>query len=379
MSSSSGQEQPASPPQQPSPATRTSTSPWSAEPTRPRTSGCTSPASRSVPPCPRPSTRRSRPSPCWQTPPPTSTRSAASCTSPPAHSCATTRSSSPPAAARTPSPPGLPGRHTPAARHQVVTLHSIQDAQQIREHLTRTAGPSRVAIYGGGFTGAETASALHAAGHHVALISRSRIPGRASFGAQIAAHITGIHRGKITTFLGRTITAVRDRSPLLGITLDDTTTLSADLLITALGNAPTAPGPFSSGVPVDDRLRSTAPHVYAAGSTAIHRDDHLGIWRLDHWADAAAQGQHAAAAVLHDRTGAADPGPYRPRSSYTSLIHGTAITGIGYTMTPATEGQGPGPGTLVTHTLNGALVGVSGVDAVATVHETAQHLHESAA
>ena len=38
-----------------------------------------------------------------------------------------------------------------------------------------------------------------------------------------------------------------------------------------------------------------------------------------------------------------------------------------------------GPGTLVTHTLNGALVGVSGVDAVATVHETAQHLHESAA
>ncbi|MGC8025645.1 hypothetical protein ACP3WI_25025, partial [Salmonella enterica] len=78
---------------------------------------------------------------------------------------------------------------------------------------------------------------------------RSRIPGRASFGAQIAAHITGIHRGKITTFLGRTITAVRDRSPLLGITLDDTTTLSADLLITALGNAPTAPGPFSSGVP----------------------------------------------------------------------------------------------------------------------------------
>ncbi|MFS2281879.1 NAD(P)/FAD-dependent oxidoreductase [Microbacterium sp. OR21] len=275
--------------------------------------------------------------------------------------------------------PGLPGRHTPAARHQVVTLHSIQDAQQIREHLTRTAGPSRVAIYGGGFTGAETASALHAAGHHVALISRSRIPGRASFGAQIAAHITGIHRGKITTFLGRTITADRDRSPLLGITLDDTTTLSADLLITALGNAPTAPGPFSSGVPVDDRLRSTAPHVYAAGSTAIHRDDHLGIWRLDHWADAAAQGQHAAAAVLHDRTGAADPGPYRPRSSYTSLIHGTAITGIGYTMTPATEGQGPGPGTLVTHTLNGALVGVSGVDAVATVHETAQHLHESAA
>ena len=134
--------------------------------------------------------------------------------------------------------PGLPGRHTPAARHQVVTLHSIQDAQQIREHLTRTAGPSRVAIYGGGFTGAETASALHAAGHHVALISRSRIPGRASFGAQIAAHITGIHRGKITTFLGRTITAVRDRSPLLGITLDDTTTLSADLLITASATPP---------------------------------------------------------------------------------------------------------------------------------------------
>ena len=45
--------------------------------------------------------------------------------------------------------PGLPGRHTPAARHQVVTLHSIQDAQQIREHLTRTAG-SWALSFGGG-------------------------------------------------------------------------------------------------------------------------------------------------------------------------------------------------------------------------------------
>ncbi|WP_347125477.1 NAD(P)/FAD-dependent oxidoreductase [Microbacterium sp. SY138] len=273
--------------------------------------------------------------------------------------------------------PALPGVDDPAVTPRTLTLHTLDDADRIRNILTHRPGPKRVAVYGGGFTGAETVSALREAGHHAALISRARIPGQAAFGTLLAARIADTHRGRVTTFLGRTITALHDRGPLLGITLDDTTTLSADLLIIALGALPTAPHPFTRGVDVDDHLRSGTPGIYAAGAAVTHHDDHLGTWRIDHWADAAAQGAHAAAALLHDHLDSDDPGPYRPRSSYGALIHGTVISGIGYTTT--TNEHTRFEDTLVMHMAGDTIVGVTGIDQVTAVHQNSARLHVVAA
>ena len=269
-----------------------------------------------------------------------------------------------------------PGLHDPAVARRVTTLHSLDDAEKIRERLHDAGVPARVAIYGGGFTGAEAASALRGHGHHVALISRTRIPGQTAFGSAVAARIADTHRARITNFPGRTIAALHARHDSVGITLDDTTLLSADMLIVALGTTPTGPAPFTQGVDIDDHHRSRVPRIYAAGAVATHHDDHLGTWRLDHWADAAAQGAHAAAALLHDHTGQPDHGPYRPRRSYGALIHGIAITGIGYTATGEARSV-PGPDLVVEHTLNGAVVGIVAVDAVTAAHQRAEGLHEA--
>lgn len=270
--------------------------------------------------------------------------------------------------------PHTPGVGHPAVVQRVTTLHSLDDAEKIRERLQHAGTPTRVAIYGGGFTGAEVASSLRDRGHHVALISRARIPGQSAFGPTLAARIAATHRARITSFPGRTIAALHPREDSVGIILDDTTLLSADLLIVALGTDPTGPSPFTRGVDVDDRHRARIAHIYAAGAAATHHDHHLGTWHIDHWADAAAQGAHAAAALLHDHTGQPDPGPYRPRSAYGALIHGTAISGIGYTPT-AEERSLPGPDLVIEHTLHGALVGVVAVDAVTAAYQRAERLH----
>ncbi|MHA7224347.1 hypothetical protein ACX80S_18915 [Arthrobacter sp. RHLT1-20] len=45
------------------------------------------------------------------------------------------------------------------------------------------------------------------------------------------------------------------------------------------------------------------------------------LYGIDHWDAAAAQGAHAARAVLHDITGAPDPGPYTPDTGYTLTVY----------------------------------------------------------
>lgn len=143
--------------------------------------------------------------------------------------------------------PHTPGLHHPAIVQRVTTLHSLNDAEKIRERLQHAGTPARVAIYGGGFTGAEAASTLRDRGHHVALISRTRTPGETAFGPAVAARIAATHRARITNFPGRTIAALHPREDSVGITLDDTTLLSADLLIVALGTTPTRPVTVHSG------------------------------------------------------------------------------------------------------------------------------------
>lgn len=268
------------------------------------------------------------------------------------------------------------GLQDPAVRRRVLTLHSLEDAERIRTILTRTCGAKSIAVDGGGFTGAEAVSALREAGHRVALISRSRTPGLTAFGPRIAARIADAHRTRVTSFLGRTISALRREGHLLRITLDDTATLSADLLIVAHGNSPSAPKPFDQGIDVEDRLRAGHPRIYGAGGAATHHDNLIGVWRIDHWADAAAQGAHAAAVLLHDHVDADDPGPYRPRSPHGALIHGMAISGIGYTSTG--DERASLEYDIVAHTVGEKMVGVTGIDQVTLVHETAARIHEPA-
>lgn len=115
--------------------------------------------------------------------------------------------------------------------------------------------------------------------------------------------------------------------------------------------------------------------MLAAGGVAIHHDQFLGTWRIDHWADAGAQGEHAARTLLHALELAADPGPYLPRSPYLTAVYGKAITAVGLTGAHA-PGRAVSPHPLVVvHEHRGVPVGAAGVDTAPAVLQWVPQLH----
>ena len=268
---------------------------------------------------------------------------------------------------------GVAGVEAAVAAGRITTLHSVEDALRVKGALQRH-GSTRVAIYGAGLIASETSSTLSGDGHDVTLIARSATPGVSTFGAAVAERIAADHHAHVKTHLGRTISQIDVGEGGLGIGLDDGSAVAADLLVLALGTTPTGPVPWTDGVNVDDRLRTDVPRIYAAGGVSMHQDNVLGRWRIDHWDDGTAQGAHAAAVALHDFGFGGDPGPYRPRSPYVSMIYGRAIAGAGYTGHPNTQ-LVDGDDFLVEHVHDDMVVGVSGIDAVASVYQWGPRLH----
>lgn len=273
----------------------------------------------------------------------------------------------------------VPGAEQAARAGTLIALHTLDNAVRLREAILACGKRAHVAIYGAGLTASETASALKAQGHQISLIARSKIPGVATFGGSVAERIAADHQSQVSTFFGRVISEIHPEPDATVVTLDDGTDLTVDLVITALGTTPVPPAPWrdGEGVDVDDRLR--AHHlegVYAAGGLAVHHDDHLGTWHIDHWDDGAAQGTHAAHMVLHTLDRGEDPGPYRPRSAYVAMIYGRMIAGVGYTGYPDTRIEGAAEEFVVLHEHGDAVVGASGIDAVGAVYQWGQRLHE---
>ncbi|MFT4215313.1 MAG: NAD(P)/FAD-dependent oxidoreductase [Microbacterium sp.] len=279
----------------------------------------------------------------------------------------------------------IPGVAAATEAGLLTTLHSIDDAVRVRDLLAGRDG-AHVVILGAGMVAAETASLLHERGHDVVMIARADVPGASAFGPDVAARLTALHRRTVTTRFGRSVRSLAPDADGLLVTLDDSTTLPADLVIVGHGTTPTAPAPYADGVRVDERLRGPLPGTYAAGGVAIHgtwgtdhgpwRIDH-SPWRIDHWADAAAQGEHAARTVLHDLFAAADPGPYLPRSPYTATVHGAVVAAVGRADADGTVVSSEP--LVVAHSDDGVVHGVSGVDAVPAVFGWMSRLHQSAA
>lgn len=272
------------------------------------------------------------------------------------------------------------GRDEALAAGRLTTLHSPADAAGIRDRLGELPGSARVLILGGGLLAAETASLLSTAGHDIALISRSTLPGCSAFGEHISGELLDLHQAHGATYLGRTIQAVRPHPDHITIVLDNEHRVEGDLAIIAHGTLPAAPSPWNGpdGVPVDDRLRlreAPGQRIYAAGGVASHDHPGLGSYRVDHWDDAAAQGTHAARTLLHDHGLGEDPGAYRPASTFTSSIHGHTFAGAGHP-SPRTRARTVSTDpALIVHEHDEIPVAVTGLDAVPLVHQWAPRLH----
>jgi len=273
----------------------------------------------------------------------------------------------------------IPGAYAAAAAGKLTTLHSVDDAIRVRDALAAKERSGRVVISGGGLVAGETATLLKGQGHHVTLIARSSLPGVSAFGHELADRLANAHRSQLATAFGRVLVSVGVEGDELIIELDDGSSQRADLFIVAHGTTPNAPAPWSDGIGVDETMRAAYRGLYAAGGAAIHHDERIGTWRIDHWGEAIAQGEHAARVILADLGVGADPGRYSPRALFTSEIGGYTLAGAGLTgidVPNRIDSAGP---LVVVNEHEGVPVGVMGIDAVPAVFSWTSRLHTVAA
>jgi pyruvate/2-oxoglutarate dehydrogenase complex dihydrolipoamide dehydrogenase (E3) component len=155
-----------------------------------------------------------------------------------------------------------------------------------------TALPPRLLVLGAGPIGCELGQAFRRFGSEVTIISKDFLPKEEQDTAAVVQASLG--RDGVRLELGATIHAVERRGGDTLVTYEvdgESRTAAGDQLLLGAGRAPNVEGlglehvgvDFSTrGVTVDDRLRTTNPHIYAAG-------DVCSRYQFTHAADALAR------------------------------------------------------------------------------------------
>lgn len=136
------------------------------------------------------------------------------------------------------------------------------------------APPRRLAVLGGGYIAAELAEVFAAAGSSVVIVEKER----RLLGPQdetVAERFTELARSRYDLRLGREVTEVGGRPGALRLSLDDGSTVEADMLLVAAGRVPNsdrldvAAAGIATGddgrIVVDAHQRTTADGVFALG------------------------------------------------------------------------------------------------------------------
>ena len=164
-------------------------------------------------------------------------------------------------------------------------LRTRDDSAALREALENGA---RVTIVGAGWIGLEVAAAARAAGCEVTVFEPQSQPLAGVLGERVGAVFADLHREHGVDL--RLETAY-DGAP-------------ADLVLVAVGAVPRTDLARDAGLDVDDgvlvdaTLRTSDPHVWAAGDVAAHDHPTLGRLRVEHWDNAIEQGRTAARNLL---------------------------------------------------------------------------------
>ncbi|MFC5476119.1 FAD-dependent oxidoreductase [Paraherbaspirillum soli] len=170
------------------------------------------------------------------------------------------------------------------ASASVLSVNHIDDYASFRDKLLpEQKASARVTILGAGLIGCEFADDLAAHGHAVTLIDPNPLP----LAALVAPPLSqGLHaaltaRG-IDLRLGTTATSIDHADDAIQVTLANGDTLSADVVLSAVGLRPDLALAQSAqlltgrGILVDAHGRTSASDVYALGDCAEYRLDNEG-------------------------------------------------------------------------------------------------------
>ena len=208
-------------------------------------------------------------------------------------------------------------------------LRSFHDARE----LVKFAKQARSAVVlGAGFIGMEAASALTERGVEVHVAAPESVPMSRAFGEDVGTWIQNLHEQHGVHFhMGNTAGLIRGDEKVEEVVLSDGANISADLVLAGLGVSTAVDWLAGSGlveegaVPVDEHLRTEVPNVYAAGDIARVPSPLTGeSHRIEHWAVAERQGQHAARAMMGSEE------PYREVPFFWTMQFETPLKYTGY-------------------------------------------------
>ncbi|CAK7279263.1 MULTISPECIES: NAD(P)/FAD-dependent oxidoreductase [Streptomyces] len=205
-----------------------------------------------------------------------------------------------------------------AALDGVFTLRTREDAAGLAERLD--AGPERVLVIGGGFTGSEIASACRERGLAVTVTERGPAPLVGALGgtlSKLAAVMQRNHGVDLRT--GATVTRLLGDGHFTGAELSDGSRVDADVCVVALGairnvewlaESGLAAGP--RGLACDAGCRAFTMYgivtddVFVAGDVSRFPHPLFGyqLLSLEHWGNAVTQAEVAAHNMV-------SPGPLR--------------------------------------------------------------------
>jgi NADPH-dependent 2,4-dienoyl-CoA reductase/sulfur reductase-like enzyme len=247
-----------------------------------------------------------------------------------------------------------------------LVLRTLGDSLALKERL---AAAQRVVVVGAGFIGAEVAAVARTMGRDVTVLEALPAPLSRGLGEEVGTALGRLHTAKgVDLRVGVGVAAIEDD----GVRLADDTVVSADVVVVGIGVVPNTEwlegsgAELDNGVLCDETLRVVGlENVWAAGDVARWPHAKYGEIRIEHWTNAAEQGQHVAGCITGDVKPFATV-PFVWSDQYEHRIQIVGRPG------PTDEirvvhGSLDAPPWAVEHVRDGEITGVTGVDAVKVV------------
>jgi 3-phenylpropionate/trans-cinnamate dioxygenase ferredoxin reductase component len=205
---------------------------------------------------------------------------------------------------------GTPRRMPAEPSERVLYLRTIEDADRIRELMAS----GRLVVVGAGFIGAEVAASARSRGVEVTLLERNGTPLARALGEEVGQLYGEIHRDHgVDLRTGALVDSNDETADGVVVRLGDGSAVEADAVLVGVGISPNtdlaeAAGlDVEDGILVDERCRTSADAVFAAGDVANHLHPLFGRLRVEPFDNAIKMGAAAARAMLGSEEAFDDP------------------------------------------------------------------------
>lgn len=225
--------------------------------------------------------------------------------------------------------PGAIPRQLPVAGADADHVRYLRTRADTEALIARLRPDSRALVIGAGFIGLEVAASLRHRDIPVTVVAPEDVPLATIVGPRLGRFVAELHRSHgVDLRLGRGVDSIGSDS----VALDDGSEVPADLVVVGIGVVPAtalaeqAGLAVDNGIVVDGRLRTSDPHIWAAGDAASYPAPDGSRVRVEHWVAAQRQGQAAARSILGHEEPFTDP-PFFWSRHYDVSIRVTGFLG----------------------------------------------------